>query len=101
VDPSHKSSVGTRIVQGVAVAFWLTLFWYVVRGGFARHLSMRAGALLLLTVGVAGGAGGGTYHATDRLRAGGGGRETLANLVTVGVFSVVAFALLALLAGRH
>ena len=94
----HKSPLSTRILQGIAVAVWLMLFWYVVRGGLARHLSMRAGALLILTVGVAGGVGGGTYYATDRLRASGGGGETIANLITVGAFFVVAFAMLALVA---
>jgi len=94
----HKSPLGTRIFQGIAVAVWLTLFWYVVRGGLARHLSMRAGALLLLTVGVAGAVGGGTYYATDRLRGRGVQRETIANLITVGAFFIVAFAMLALVA---
>ena len=92
----HKSPLSTRILQGIAVAVWLMLFWYVVRGGLARHLSMRAGALLILTVGVAGGVGGGTYYATDRLRASGGGGETIANLITAGAFFIVAFAMLAL-----
>lgn len=94
----HKSPLSTRVLQGIAVAVWLTLFWYVVRGGLARHLSMRAGALLILTVGVAGGVGGGTYYATDRLRASGVRRETIANLITVGAFFIVAFAMLALVA---
>ena len=94
----HKSPLRTRILQGIAVAVWFTLFWYVVRGGLTRHLSMRAGALLILTVGVAGGVGGGTYYATDRLRAGGSGRETIANLITLGAFFIVAFAMLALVA---
>jgi hypothetical protein len=92
----HKSRLTTRILQGIAVAVWLTLFWYVVRGGLARRLSMRAGALLILTVGVAGAVGGGTYYATDKLRASGGGRETIANLITVGAFFLVGFAMLAL-----
>ena len=85
-------------VQGVAIAFWLTLFWFVVRVGFARHWSLRTGALLFLTVGIAGALGGGAYYVTDGLRARGGTRETLANLISLGAYFVAAFALLALVA---
>jgi hypothetical protein len=92
----HRSPLGTRILQGVAVAAWITLFWYVVRVGFARRVSMRAAALLLLTVGVAGAVGGSTYYATDRLRA--GGRQTIADLISLAAYTVVAFGLLALVA---
>jgi hypothetical protein len=91
----HKRPLSTRILQGVAVSLWVTLFWYLVRGGLTRHLSMRAVALLLLTVAVAGAAGGGAYYATDRLRARGVWHGTAANLITLAVYFVVAFALLA------
>jgi hypothetical protein len=94
----HKSSLGTRIVQGVAIAFWLTLFWFVVRVGFARHWSLRTGALLLLTVGVAGAAGGGAYYVTDGLRERSGWSETIANLISLAAYFVVAFVLLAVVA---
>jgi hypothetical protein len=98
VTPFRKSSLGTRMLQGVALSFWLTLFWYLLRAGSSRRLSMRAAALLLLTVGTAGAAGGGAYHATDRLRAGGGIRAMIANTITVAAYCVVAFAMLALVA---
>jgi len=94
----HKSPLGTRILQGVAVSFWLTLFWYVVRVGSSRHLSARAVALLLLTVGAAGGVGGVAYYATDRLRAGGAGGGMIANIITIAAYFVAAFAMLALVA---
>ncbi len=96
--PPHKSPLGTRILQGIATAVWVALFWFVVRVGFHRQLPMRTAALLLLTVGVAGAVGGGTYYATDRLRAGGGQRETIANLICLAAYFVVAFAMLALVA---
>ena len=94
----HKSPLGTRVLQGVAIGVWLALFWFVVRVGFARRLSMRSAALLFLTVGVAGALGGGAYYATDRLRAKGGEAETIANLISLAAYFIAAFALLALLA---
>ena len=95
----HKRPLGVRMLQGIAVAVWVALFWYLVRLiGWGRRLSPGAAAPLFLTLAVAGAAGGGAYYATDGLRAAGGTRGTLANLLTVTVFSVVAFTCLALVA---
>jgi hypothetical protein len=92
----HKLRLRTRVLQGVAIAVWVTVVGFVVRHGSPRNLSVREVALLLFVVGVAGGVGGGTYYATDRLRVSGGGHRTTANVICVVVYGIVAFALLAL-----
>jgi hypothetical protein len=94
----HKLPLGTRVLQGVAIAVWVTLLGFVVRHGSPRNLSVRDAALLLLVVGVAGGVGGGIYYATDRLRFSGGRRRAMADVICLVAYGIAAFGLLALVA---
>jgi hypothetical protein len=94
--PLHKRPLGTRVLQGVAIAVWVTVLGFVVRHGSPSNLSVRDAALLLLVVGVAGAVGGGIYYATDRLRF--SGRRAMADVLCLVAYAVAAFGLLALVA---
>ena len=78
--PVHSASLGTRVLQGAGLAAGMTMFRMVAGGaGF----SLGARVMLLLVVGLGGGAGGVVYYATDPWRVRGGVLKTTANVVSL------------------
>ena len=61
-----------------------------------RELSSRDLAVLSAGVGLGGGVGGATYFALDTLRARGGWRKTIANVLSVLAYAAAAVGFLAL-----
>jgi hypothetical protein len=77
---THPAPLSTRILQGAGLAASFAIVrWFIGGEGFGP----REGALLLLGVSVAGGAGGVMYYATDGWRVRGGLSKTAANVLSL------------------
>ncbi len=82
----HDASLSTRVLQGLALAVFMTLFRVIAGVVSAKTFSIDETAILFGSVSLGGAAGGAAYYATDHLRAVGGWRKTVANVVSLLVY---------------
>jgi len=85
----HGASLRTRIRQGVFLAVFMTVGRLVVGLASARGASITEILVLFGAVSSGGATGGVTYYVTDPLRAAGGWRKTLANVLSLLVYCFV------------
>ena len=79
----HEASLKTRMLQGFALAAFVTVCRLLVYG-LAKEMSpLPQLALLFGSVAAGGAVGGATYYATDTLRVAGGWRKTSANVLSL------------------
>jgi hypothetical protein len=84
--PIHEAPLGTRVLQGMGLAAFMTVFRAVFSG---ERVEFKDSVLLLVVVSVGGGAGGVVYYVTDAWRAGGGPLKTTANVVSLLAYCAV------------
>ena len=89
----HDAPLITRVLQGIALAAFVTVF------GLALDPSRRAGLtfgqvlMMVPLTAAAGGFGGAAYFALDPLRAAGGWRRTVANVLSLLAYCAAALLL--------
>ena len=86
---AHGAPLRTRMLQGIGLAAFLTLFRLCAGIAGSNPLPIRALTVLFGSVALGGGVGGAAYYATDAWRFRGGWRKTAAN---VGALLAYAFA---------
>jgi len=91
--PIHRAPIGTRMLQGLGLAAFMTVFRMAAYGGSWKSSSLAELAVLFGAVSTGGAIGGAAYYATDKWRVLGGWRKTLAN-----VLSLLAYAFMTLAA---
>lgn len=91
----HGASLSTRVLQGTALALFLTAFQLLFG---SQDKGLTGAQLFVLSAGVAlgGGVGGAVYFALDGLRVRGGWRKTVANVLSLLAYAGSAVAFLAL-----
>jgi hypothetical protein len=82
----HDAPLKTRVLQGMGLAAFMTMFRIVFSG---EKMRFKERLLLLVVVSVGGGAGGVIYYATDAWRARGGALKTTANVVSLLAYCAV------------
>ena len=85
--PIHRASLGTRILQGMALPTAIMLLRIAGAGGAGLSLGQVFGSASLVAMG--GGAGGAVYYATDAWRVRGGMPRTIANVLSLLVYGIL------------
>ena len=85
--PIHRASLGTRILQGMALPTGIMLLRIVGAGGAGLSVGQVVGSASLVAIG--GGAGGAVYYATDAWRVRGGLARTMANVLSLLVYGIL------------
>ena len=79
----HRAPIHTRVLQGVGLAAFLTVFRMAAYLRSPKEFSMAQLALLFGAVSSGGAVGGVVYYATDKWRVIGGWRKTVANVLSL------------------
>lgn len=92
---THGASLPRRVLQGTALALFLTAF-QILFGSKGKDLSSAQLSVLSAGVALGGGVGGAVYFALDGLRARGGWRRIGANALSLLAYAAATVAFLAL-----
>ena len=90
--PVHGASLGTRILQGMALPSSIMLLRIVGAGGAGLSIGQVLVSAGLVAIG--GGAGGAVYYVTDPWRVRGGIAKTTANVLSLLVYCILTMILM-------